>query len=67
MRFSANAQANESLQALAPDFCNNNKIAKSLLAGLLAGFSEAIFAVCPMETVKVRFINDINRGETFNS
>jgi len=63
VRFSANAQANESLQALAPDFCNNNKIAKSLLAGLLAGFSEAIFAVCPMETVKVRFINDINRAQ----
>ncbi|XP_053999575.1 putative tricarboxylate transport protein, mitochondrial [Hylaeus anthracinus] len=30
----------------------------SLLAGLCAGASEAIFAVTPMETIKVKFIND---------
>ncbi len=29
-----------------------------LLCGLGAGVSEAIFAVTPMETVKVKFIND---------
>lgn len=29
-----------------------------LLAGLGAGVCEAIFAVTPMETVKVKFIND---------
>lgn len=29
-----------------------------LLAGLGAGVSEAIFAVTPMETVKVKFVND---------
>lgn len=31
---------------------------KRLLAGLGAGICEAIFAVTPMETVKVKFIND---------
>lgn len=31
---------------------------KRLLAGLCAGICEAIFAVTPMETVKVKFIND---------
>ena len=29
-----------------------------LLAGLGAGVSEAILIVCPMETVKVKFIHD---------
>lgn len=29
-----------------------------LLAGLGAGVCEAIFAVTPMETIKVKFIND---------
>ena len=29
-----------------------------LLAGLGAGTSEAILVVCPMETVKVKFIHD---------
>lgn len=33
-----------------------------LLAGLCAGVSEAIFAVTPMETVKVKFINDQRSG-----
>lgn len=31
---------------------------KRLLCGLGAGVAEAIFAVTPMETVKVKFIND---------
>lgn len=31
---------------------------KRLLCGLGAGVSEAILAVTPMETVKVKFIND---------
>lgn len=30
-----------------------------LFAGLIAGFMEAIFAVTPMETLKVKFINDM--------
>lgn len=30
-----------------------------LLCGLTAGVAEAIFAVTPMETVKVKFINDM--------
>merc|ERR1711892_2234 len=63
VRFSANAQANQRLQSLFPQFCNQNKVAKSLLAGLIAGVSEAILIVCPMETVKVRFINDFNRAQ----
>lgn len=33
-----------------------------LLCGLGAGVSEAIFAVTPMETVKVKFINDQRSG-----
>lgn len=32
----------------------------TLLAGLGAGVTEAIFAVCPMETIKVKFIHDQN-------
>ena len=31
---------------------------QTLLAGLGAGVSEAILVVCPMETVKVKFIHD---------
>jgi len=31
---------------------------RRLLAGLCAGVCEAIFAVTPMETIKVKFIND---------
>ena len=30
----------------------------TLLAGLGAGVSEAIVVVCPMETIKVKFIHD---------
>ena len=32
--------------------------AQTLLAGLGAGVSEAILVVCPMETIKVKFIHD---------
>lgn len=35
---------------------------RKLLAGLCAGVSEAILAVTPMETVKVKFINDQRSG-----
>lgn len=63
VRFTANAEANKLLQSIAPEFCDNNKTVKALTAGLLAGFSEAIFAVCPMETIKVKFINDMNRAQ----
>ena len=31
---------------------------RTLLCGLGAGVSEAILVVCPMETVKVKFIHD---------
>ena len=31
---------------------------QTLAAGLGAGVSEAVFIVCPMETVKVKFIHD---------
>jgi len=36
---------------------------KKLLCGLGAGVSEAILAVTPMETVKVKFIDDRNRAQ----
>jgi solute carrier family 25 citrate transporter 1 len=41
---------------------SNGKLSQgaTLLAGLGAGVSEAIFAVTPMETVKVKFIHDQN-------
>ncbi|XP_027203053.1 putative tricarboxylate transport protein, mitochondrial [Dermatophagoides pteronyssinus] len=38
----------------------NLSISNRLLCGLGAGVCEAIFAVTPMETVKVKFINDQN-------
>jgi len=33
-------------------------VTEGLLCGLGAGVAEAIFAVCPMETIKVKFIHD---------
>ena len=30
----------------------------TLLSGLGAGVAEAVFVVCPMETIKVKFIHD---------
>ncbi|CAH1801529.1 unnamed protein product [Owenia fusiformis] len=40
------------------DASGNLSTSKKLLCGLGAGVCEAIFAVTPMETVKVKFIND---------
>lgn len=40
------------------DHRGNLPPSKRLLCGLGAGICEAIFAVTPMETVKVKFIND---------
>ena len=40
------------------DSDGNLNAQRRLLAGLCAGVSEAILAVTPMETVKVKFIND---------
>lgn len=40
------------------DSTGNLTPAKRLLCGLGAGVSEAILAVTPMETLKVKFIND---------
>lgn len=40
------------------DANGNLSPASRLLCGLGAGVCEAIFAVTPMETVKVKFIND---------
>ena len=34
---------------------------QTVLAGLGAGVSEAILIVCPMETIKVKFIHDQNQ------
>lgn len=42
----------------------NNQLsnANKLLAGLGAGVCEAVIAVTPMETIKVKFINDQRGG-----
>ena len=40
------------------DAKGNLSAGQRLLCGLGAGVAEAIFAVTPMETVKVKFIND---------
>lgn len=48
----------ESLKKKSVDEKGNLPPAKRLLCGLGAGVAEAIFAVTPMETVKVKFIND---------
>eukprot|EP01135_Chromosphaera_perkinsii_P002912 Nk52_evm23s230 gene=Nk52_evmTU23s230 len=36
-------------------------VQKTFLCGLMAGMTEAVLIVCPMETVKVKFIHDQNR------
>jgi len=36
---------------------------QALLCGLVAGALEATFVVCPQETIKVKFIDDINRAQ----
>ena len=48
----------EELKKRNVDANGNLSAGKRLLCGLGAGVSEAIFAVTPMETVKVKFIND---------
>jgi len=48
----------ESLKKRSVDERGNLSPSKRLLCGLGAGICEAIFAVTPMETVKVKFIND---------
>lgn len=48
----------ETLKKHAVDERGNLSADKRVLCGLGAGICEAIFAVTPMETVKVKFIND---------
>ncbi|GBM68919.1 Putative tricarboxylate transport protein, mitochondrial [Araneus ventricosus] len=48
----------ESLKKRSVDEKGNLAPSKRLLCGLGAGVAEAIFAVTPMETVKVKFIDD---------
>lgn len=48
----------EQLKKYNVDENGNLSPGKRLLCGLGAGVTEAIFAVTPMETVKVKFIND---------
>ncbi|KAI4501722.1 hypothetical protein M0802_003057 [Mischocyttarus mexicanus] len=48
----------ESVKKRLVDADGNLNAQRKLLAGLCAGVCEAIFAVTPMETVKVKFIND---------
>jgi len=48
----------EELKKRSVDAKGNLSPAQRLLCGLGAGVAEAIFAVTPMETVKVKFIND---------
>lgn len=50
----------EELKKRNVDERGNLSPANRLLCGLGAGISEAIFAVTPMETIKVKFINDQN-------
>ncbi|XP_067931881.1 putative tricarboxylate transport protein, mitochondrial [Watersipora subatra] len=45
------------------DHTGNLSSQKKLLCGLGAGVCEAIFAVTPMETIKVKFIDDRNRAQ----
>lgn len=48
----------EQLKKYNVDERGNLSPGKRLLCGLGAGVCEAIFAVTPMETIKVKFIND---------
>lgn len=48
----------ETFKKRAVDERGNLSADKRVLCGLGAGVCEAIFAVTPMETVKVKFIND---------
>jgi solute carrier family 25 (mitochondrial citrate transporter), member 1 len=48
----------EQLKKYNADANGNLSPGQRLLCGLGAGVGEAIFAVTPMETIKVKFIND---------
>jgi len=48
----------EQLKKVAVDDKGNLSPVNRMLCGLGAGVCEAIFAVTPMETIKVKFIND---------
>ena len=48
----------EALKNRAADENGNLTQSSILLCGLGAGLSEAVVIVCPMETVKVKFIHD---------
>jgi len=65
VRFGAQQWASNKIQqgCFGANFAATNPLATSLLSGLFAGFSEAILAVCPMETVKVKFIHDMNQAK----
>lgn len=64
VRFGAQQWASNQIQmgCFGDGFAARNPTTTSLLSGLFAGFSEAILAVCPMETIKVKFIHDMNRA-----
>jgi len=65
VRFGAQQYASNKIHdgCFGATFAADNPVATSLLSGLFAGFSEAILAVCPMETVKVKFIHDMNQAK----
>lgn len=48
----------ELLKSKMADNKGNLSKGRTLLAGLDAGATEAIVVVCPMETIKVKFIHD---------
>lgn len=52
----------ESLKKRMQDHNGQLTTSGKLLAGLGAGVAEAVLAVTPMETVKVKFINDQRSG-----
>lgn len=56
--FNCRFGAFEELKKRSVDSKGNLSASQRLLCGLGAGVAEAIFAVTPMETVKVKFIND---------
>lgn len=65
VRFGAQQWASNKIQegCFGAGFAGRNPTATSLLSGLFAGFSEAVLAVCPMETIKVKFIHDMNQAK----
>jgi len=53
--------AYEELRGVFMDQNGNLSPTRTFLCGAGAGMTEAIVAVCPMETIKVRMIDDLNR------